>query len=158
MQVGTVIGGNARASPFIILIRPAWAPRSCANPPARFPGFAKLSVKARRSGAYSVKRSASRAITPSQVNQNSGHPCSNNSGWPCPVRATWNAAPLAETLKCSILWLLFASPGALGNLDSVPCLARHPRLELAPTAGEESPAMAPGEVAECRSDPPRNEA
>ena len=34
-----------------------------------------------------------------------------------------------------------------------PCLPRHPRLELAPTAGDNSPVMAPGEVAEWSNAP-----
>src|SRR5437868_7279439 len=37
-----------------------------------------------------------------QVSENSGQPCSS-SGVPAPVRATWNAAPLALTVKCSIV-------------------------------------------------------
>ena len=66
------------------------------------PSGLSLSPKPRRSGAYSVKRSASRVMTGSQVSQNSGQPCSNSSGRPAPMRATWNAAPLARTVKCSI--------------------------------------------------------
>src|SRR3954465_885194 len=49
--------------------------------------------------------------------------------------------------------LLFGAFGPAEILYSAPCLSSHPRLELAPTAGEESPAMAPGEVAEWSNAP-----
>ena len=71
---------------------------------------------------------------------------------PLPVRATWKAAPLARTVKCSILGSFFASPGGGGFLGSAPCLARHPRLELAPTAGRgitRHGAWRGGRVVEC---------
>src|SRR4051794_29249835 len=50
-------------------------------------------------------------------------------------------------------WLLFSRFRPRGILGPAPCLARHPRLELARTAGEESPQMAPGEVAEWSNAP-----
>src|SRR5258707_8485529 len=125
-------------------------------------------------------------MTGSQVSQNSGQPCSNSS--PVPVRATWNAASLARTVKCCIFLLLFGVPdasafssevdtgsreenaskqndrapfrfnrngkGSSGNLAPAPCLARRPRLELAPTAGSRNhPDLAPGEVAEWSNAP-----
>src|SRR3954466_16141034 len=49
--------------------------------------------------------------------------------------------------------LLFGACGPSAILYPAPCLSRPPRLELAPPPGEESPAMAPGEVAEWSNAP-----
>src|SRR3981081_551226 len=88
-------------------------------------------------------------MTGSQVSQNSGQPCNSSSGGPLPVRATWNPAPLARPVKCSIGATPFRSGPALRiSPRRRPCLASHPRLELGPTEGQILPVMAPGEVAE----------
>src|SRR5450432_4682817 len=94
----------------------------------------------------------------SQVSQNSGQPCTSSSGGPLPVRATWNAAPLARTVKCSIGLLAFFfsratvswTPGEF--CPAAPCLASDPRLELAPTEGQillRYGAWRGGRVVEC---------
>src|SRR6202000_1268411 len=67
------------------------------------PSGLSLSPKPRKSGATSVKRSASRVMTGSQVSQNSGQPCRSSSGGPFPAVATWSAAPLARAVLCSII-------------------------------------------------------
>src|SRR3981081_1655056 len=93
-------------------------------------------------------------MTGSQVSQNSGQPCNSSSGGPLPVRATWNPAPLALAVKCSIGATLFRSGPALRiSPRRRPCLASHPRLELGPTEGQILPVMAPGEVAEWSNAP-----
>src|SRR4029079_6194678 len=63
-----------------------------------------------------------------------------------------SAAPLARTVKCSILGSFFASQGHDGFLGPAPCPARHPRLEHAPTAGRgitRHGAWRGGRVVEC---------
>src|SRR5450432_2540127 len=76
-------------------------------------------------------------MTGSQVSQNSGQPCNSSSGGPLPVRATWKAAPLAGTVKCSIGGCSHSFRRAHQDFSPpTPCLPRHPRLELGTTEGQ----------------------
>src|SRR5207245_6958080 len=66
--------------------------------------------------------------------------------------ATWNAAPLARTLRCSIDFAPVFRGRAAYFIPPAPCLARCPRLEHAPTTRGESllfGAWRGGRVVEC---------
>ena len=117
---------------------------------------APRACRCRRSRAgrarYSVKRSASRVMTGSQVSQNSGQPCSNSSGCPAPDAGHMERRAIGLNRQMLHFWLLFASRRRRGFLGPAPCLARHPRLELAPTAGRgiaRHGAWRGGRVVEC---------
>ena len=99
------------------------------------PSGLSLSPKPRRSGAYSVKRSASRVMTGSQVSQNSGQPCSNSSGCPGADAGDMERRAIGLNRQMLHFWAPFLLPARAGNLGPAPCLVRHPRLEHAPTAG-----------------------
>src|SRR5450631_4060573 len=92
-------------------------------------------------------------MTGSQVSQNSGQPCNSSSGGPLPLRATWKAAPLAGTVKCSIGGCSHSFRRAHQDFSPpTPCLPRHPRLELGPTEGQillRYGAWRGGRVVEC---------
>src|SRR5713226_2403043 len=91
-------------------------------------------------------------MTGSQVSQNSGQPCNSSSGGPSPVRATWKAAPLAGTVKCSIGVAPFVQAGPLGFLTAHALSAPPSSPRTRPTEGQillRYGAWRGGRVVEC---------